>query len=302
MLYKINRFIVLKEVKNDKVILKTPMDVIEIKSENTGIIIEIINFFKKAATIDALINEYNYSDVKELLTNLIDKKILIEESEIDENISNTHSFIQQFANVNDSKISDITNLNITILGSSHTIYFLTKDLNDIGFGKVSSLVIDDGVEEILKDIYQNKINLLVYFSDTYSLNLVRTINKKCIEHNIPFVLGYFKNLYAVIGPIIIPNETPCINCLELRKINNYDFTDLERYYIREYYNLENQSELYPEYFFKGVSKLTALEIYKFYLNKRSCNIIGKELEINLKDYTTRYNKILYNPQCQICND
>lgn len=303
MVYKLNRFISVKENKNDKIIIKTPLDVIEIKTQNTDIVIGILDFFKAGSSIEELSKKYNYDDINELIINLINKKVLIEQIEADAGIADKFNLIQQFANINHNNIFDINKKSILIIGNSLTINYLNEDLIKVGINNLFNFELennDKDIEKISKILSINKFDLLIYFNGVYNYDLCKFINKRCLEDNLTFIFGQLKNLNANIGPIIIPNETPCLNCLELRKMNNYEFTDLEKYFVKQYSNFDNQSIFYPKFYYKIISKIISLELYKFYLDYKSCNLVGKELEIDLINYETKYNRVLYNPQCQVC--
>ncbi|WMJ77206.1 MULTISPECIES: hypothetical protein [unclassified Sedimentibacter] len=304
MNYILNKFISVRVIEDNRIIIKTPLDVIEIKTENIDIIVDITNFFKLGATKEQFTKKYNYEDINELFTKLVDKKVLIEQIEVDTINSDVYEFMQQFAKINHDNIFNVNEIKLLILGSSLTVNFLNEDLREIGFNNIINFELKyntNDLEDISRIIENNKIDLVICYDSVFNINLCKFINKKCLENNISFLFSHFKNLYAIIGPIIMPHETPCLNCLELRKINNYEFIDLEKYYMKEYYNINNQRILYPTFFYKITSKLISLEIFKFYFADESCNLIGKELEIDLKNYKTNYNRILYNPQCQICS-
>lgn len=301
VLYKINDYLLINIIENQEILLKTVKDIISIKTKNTKLIIELLNKFKGGCTISQIEELYKYNDLNELISNLIEKKVLIEVLDVDNPIIN---IVQQQYDINNINITNCLNKKILIIGDKETLIFLQNDLEELGFNYIYKHEfnerIDSNIDKIKEILLEQQYDIVIYFNKIYNHVINEYINKISMENNRIFTLGYMKNLQAIIGPIIIPSETPCLNCLELRKISNYEFVDLEKYYIREYKNIINEN-LYMQIHYRIISNILANETLKLFLNNGSSILVGTELVMDISNYATKYNKTLFNSQCKICN-
>ena len=145
------------------------------------------------------------------------------------------------------------------------------------------------VSEFLTEDY----DLVIMYFLSKEEYLLTHINTECYNNNKAWLPVYYEKEEVHIGPIIIPNETPCYNCLEKRRTENYSHS----------YDLiknKNHEKMYTNIFTNQVLDIVAFEIYLYLSVIIQSNIIGKELVIDLFTHVSKYNNLFFYPNCEIC--
>ena len=93
---------------------------------------------------------------------------------------------------------------------------------------------------------------IIHYGDCDPVDLIQWSN-----HRIPHLLIHPPiGDEIVIGPMVIPGESPCVRCLSLYQIDNFGFTSLERIPINEVGEL-------PAYVAHYIASLAAMHILNF---------------------------------------
>lgn len=115
-------------------------------------------------------------------------------------------------------------------------------------------------------------------------------NRIALKENITWIPVEFSYSITRIGPIIIPNETACYQCMDLRmKANRVE--DLRS--VDKLFNLS----------FSLVCKVIAIEIVKWVTREKSpyaCNLINNILELNSFNLDGYLSPVFYVPSCPEC--
>jgi thiazole/oxazole-forming peptide maturase SagC family component len=194
------------------------------------------------------------------------------------------------------------------LGTFYTMEDLGKTKRETVRDRVAKLnpyvdfkALDIEINEVedLLDIISG-CNLLLLTADCFPLSTCRIVDKACLERRVTWLQAYIDGLVGVVGPTIIPYQTACYTCYELRKKANLDFreenTALEKYLLENpnisYSGLKSMATV--------VGGLAALEAVKVLTGFSYPVTYGRLLKIDFLSFDVTPHEILKIPRCPSC--
>ncbi|MFW9940481.1 MAG: TOMM precursor leader peptide-binding protein [Candidatus Thorarchaeota archaeon] len=129
------------------------------------------------------------------------------------------------------------------------------------------------------------------------------INESCLDENVPWITSSgLTGIEGIIGPFIIPHETCCYKCYELREKSNMDSYD--EYIAFEKY-LEEREGLTANYghlpqFAAIMGSFVALEVLKHLTQFVLPETYGSLFSINFITFQTQFHEVLKLPRCPSC--
>ncbi|MBV9786971.1 MAG: TOMM precursor leader peptide-binding protein [Chloroflexi bacterium] len=145
-------------------------------------------------------------------------------------------------------------------------------------------------------------HLLVFATTLINPIRLRTLNRICLEHRIPWIHAAIDGPFLFIGPIFVPNQSPCYECLETRVMMNLRESGSYQRYKRALVKQRVQQGIPPiEPVLRSMlASHTALEVMNFALTGSSCTV-NKLLAIYLPTMEFTYNEVLRAPGCPACS-
>ena len=141
---------------------------------------------------------------------------------------------------------------------------------------------------------------LVATSDFGGLELMRPWNAFCIESRRHFLPVVLQDMIGYIGPLVIPGETACFECLSLRQ--NSHLTDPRSERVAESCAFEGQTiagYLLPMASVLG--DIACVELIKFYGPGLPLWRVGRLIEVNLLAGRLESRNVLKVPRCPACS-
>lgn len=141
-----------------------------------------------------------------------------------------------------------------------------------------------------------KVNIAVLSLDEINVDLYEDFNIACLEQGTVWTSCRIQGFEVEIGPTVIPRETPCYKCLELRNKGNlpsYEYLILEDYLHKSRLKLETLNMI-------PVVDLTALEVIKTLTYFTSPTTYGRVFSFNLLSFSSHLHPILKLPRCPHC--
>lgn len=143
--------------------------------------------------------------------------------------------------------------------------------------------------------------LNVIVTDDYLAPELVEYNEKALASGKPWLIVKYKGIESWIGPLFIPKETGCYLCLRQR---------IKHHQIEKTWLLENTKNQKPQLGEKGnLSSLENLtynlvnsEITKYFIDPAQCQLIGKVLTLDCRDWQTRYHLLHREPHCKACGE
>jgi bacteriocin biosynthesis cyclodehydratase domain-containing protein len=140
--------------------------------------------------------------------------------------------------------------------------------------------------------------LLIACSEFGGQHLLKPWNELAVREGIPFLAVLQENLVGTLGPLVIPRETPCLECLAQRQ--DSQLGDFKR--IREFEKLSVTAcaNAYHPSMLHVLGETAAFETFLF-VSGVSNGLIGHTTEINLLQRQVRTARVLKAPRCSVCS-
>ena len=176
---------------------------------------------------------------------------------------------------------------------------LKNDYGNAMTNDIADKIIDD--QSFRQRIKDDKVTLLVAASDFGGQSLLLKWNAFSIKNRIHFYPIYIEGLTGYAGPIVIPGDTPCLDCLRHRQ--NSHLKDLR---IRELLeqNATNAQTIIPSHpaITGVVSNIAFFEIVRFYGGLKPQTHPAGLMKIDLIASRTESKRVLKIPRCPSCSN
>jgi len=154
-------------------------------------------------------------------------------------------------------------------------------------------------DEWAEGIGGQDVACLVATSDFGGPQLMREWNAFCVENGVHFLPVVLDRFIGTIGPLVIPGETPCYECLRVRENANMDAPELER--LAESGAAERQAVTgFHPAMTNVLGELAAMELCKSYGGGFPWHP-GRIIEVNLLGPEIFSRRVLKLPRCAICS-
>jgi bacteriocin biosynthesis cyclodehydratase domain-containing protein len=140
---------------------------------------------------------------------------------------------------------------------------------------------------------------LVVTSDFGGQHLLRDWNRHCVRERIPFLPVVLQDLVGRIGPLVVPGEGSCLECLRARENSHIDDPDTHR--AAEYGAYEGQvvTAFHPS-MASVLGDIAAMELLKLYGQFMRSRLVGRMIEVNLVVPELTERRVLKLPRCSVC--
>jgi len=278
-------------------------------SEGEGIVGDLFNYFNGDMPVSHIVNEFDddyAEEIQQIIRKLHKNKVLID-------VSNKNREDLWFYSIIDNTISE-----------DQIERLQGKTVGVISRGKMGEMVASDLDRVGVKDIYLKQLrtddeqnsaqggsiisakmpipelvsttDYIVYTDESPGMNIIKKINETAIETKTPITVGQLLGGEAILGPTVIPNETPCFQCL----LSRWEIHQTNQMSYQEYINssLENHEfRLAPHA--RMLAGLVSKEAMIQLLTGHGY-VVGRTLDINLllMDFST--NEVMKMPRCPVC--
>ena len=151
-----------------------------------------------------------------------------------------------------------------------------------------------------KDLDLKGIDCVIATSDFGRSPVMNELNRLCMASGRHFLPVILKNVIGYVGPLVLPGETACFECLEARQ--NSHFKDLEAGSAVDAAAFESQSVVgFHPSMASVLGDIAALELTKFYSGVIPSANIGTLIEVNLLRPRVIARKVLKVPRCLACS-
>jgi molybdopterin-synthase adenylyltransferase len=156
------------------------------------------------------------------------------------------------------------------------------------------------LEEWVKETDLQSLDCLVATSDFGDQQSMREWNKFCVEHHCQFLPVVLQNLIGYVGPLVIPGETACFECLRLRQNAHLEAHQTQR--AVEDVAFEGQAVIgFHPSMASILGDIAAFELTKFYSGVLPQWHVGTLIEVNLLAPRLAARKVLKIPRCMVCS-
>lgn len=141
---------------------------------------------------------------------------------------------------------------------------------------------------------------LIATSDYGERQALSNWNTVCLTQGIHFLPVTIRNMVGYVGPMVIPRETACYECLTYRQLTHSMFPDTEQCIDRVAGNGRTVTGFHPA-MAVIVGASAAFEIIRFYGFPDLAQEPGSLLDINLLAGSMIRRTVLKMPRCRVCS-
>ena len=157
-----------------------------------------------------------------------------------------------------------------------------------------------GDETWVESLEPERIGCLVALSDFGGQHILRDWNRYCVENRILFLPVVLSRAVGNIGPLVIPGETACYECLRARENANLDDPQTARTSEYEAFAGQAVAGFHPV-MASALADMAVFELIKFFTWNLPWRV-GELIEVNLLAPELKARKVLAVPRCQVCGE
>lgn len=144
--------------------------------------------------------------------------------------------------------------------------------------------------------------IVVLAGDSMSLAGYDRTNAACLRHGIRWVSARIDRSRGIIGPFVIPEQTACFTCFELRNRANSDQPADHEALHRYWRKVEDCAHDWPTIapFSNIIGNFVALDVLRVLASNDLSAVHGRVLHLELHTFESRFHEILKLPRCPSC--
>ncbi|MGH3830217.1 MAG: TOMM precursor leader peptide-binding protein [Pseudonocardiaceae bacterium] len=147
----------------------------------------------------------------------------------------------------------------------------------------------------------DELHCVIATSDFDASECLRLWNRFCVERRIPFLPVVQRDLLGTVGPLVLPGETPCYECVRARESSHLDDPAARHAVAEAASEGQRFAALHPA----GtavLAELAAVELSKWFGGGRPpTRQVGTLVEVNVAEPAVAVRKVLRVPRCPVCS-
>lgn len=155
-------------------------------------------------------------------------------------------------------------------------------------------------EEWASELDPQSLDCLVATSDFGGQQSLRVWNEFCIKHERHFLPVVLQDMIGYVGPLVVPGETACLECLRARQNSQMDDPASRRAAESAAFEGQVVAGFHPA-MASILGDIAALELSRFYGGWMRSRMAGTLIEVNLLGTQMTTRKVLKVPRCQVCS-
>lgn len=164
----------------------------------------------------------------------------------------------------------------------------------------SSLIWPIGYREWLEKADLQSLDCLVVTCDFGGSPVIREWNKFCVKHQKILLPVLLRNFVGYVGPVIIPGETACYECVHARQNAHVEDLEIQGAVDDACFEGRRVAGFHPS-MASILADIAVMELNKFHSGFLPCLKIGTLIEVNLLASKMVTRKILKVPRCVVCS-
>jgi molybdopterin-synthase adenylyltransferase len=147
----------------------------------------------------------------------------------------------------------------------------------------------------------DEVHCVIATSDFGASEHLRLWNRLCVERRIPFLPVVLRDLLGTVGPLVMPGETPCYECLRARESSHLDDPAAHHAVAKTAFEGQPFAALHPSAA-TVLAELAAFELSKWFGGGRpATRQVGTLVEVNVAEPAVTVRRVLRIPRCPVCS-
>ena len=146
-------------------------------------------------------------------------------------------------------------------------------------------------------------SLVVHCGDAMTMAGYAATNTACVRTGTPWVSARIDRNRAILGPFVIPGQTPCFTCFELRAKANADHPGDHEALYSHWKRSAQAPTAWPSLppVASVAGGMLALDVVRVLGGGHRSAVAGRLLDVDLQTLNTRSHEILKLPRCPDCS-
>jgi len=168
------------------------------------------------------------------------------------------------------------------------------------FGPAGKLASGEEVVPFDEQMDPESLDCLVVTSDMGGVTQLRAWNEFAVLHGLDFLPVLLQDLVGYVGPLVVPGQTPCYECVVARQ--NAHLMDYQSRRAMEAAFVQDQAVggFHPS-IAAVLGDIAALELTKFYGLGGALARPGVLIEVNILGSEMHSRRVLRLPRCSVCS-
>lgn len=276
-------------------------------TEGEGVVAELLGYFDGSASVEEILENFDpdhREQLRSVIEKLIDDRVVVDATGCDPDSLWSYSTISD--SVSEEELERLRKSTVGIATRGRLGEMVATDLFDTGVEDVqiycqgeSGLTPENDHIEFVDGELEDLIAAADYVlcTDTNpGMSTAKRVNEVAFETDTPVTFGQLLGVEAILGPTVVPGQSPCFRCLLRRWQSHQDRLESYWGYIesedqRENVHLPSHERLLAGFISKeATSQLLTGHGYT----------VGRTLDINLLSMDMETNEILKMPRCEVC--
>ena len=160
-------------------------------------------------------------------------------------------------------------------------------------------------EPVKLSVWENQIdptfvNCIIAASDLGTHQGIRDWNEFCVKNRCHFLPVILQDLIGYVGPLVVPGETACYECLRQRQNAHMNDPEVERASETITSTGPKVVGFHPS-MASILGDIAAFELTKLYSNVLPLQNVGTQIEVDLLTSKMMKRKVLKVPRCAVCS-
>lgn len=279
-------------------------------NEEENVIGSLIEYLDGTYTVQEIITEFGEEykqPLMEVLENLIEEKIIVD-------VTNTHpdhlwSYCSIDDRVSEEQIDRLEKSSVGIITRGQIGKMVATDLAKTGVKEIHIIELSDKsefdesqsdqIKRVSKDNLESLVSTVdyaIYADESPSMDVAKNINQTAVESNTTLLIGQLLGVEGIIGPTIIPGQSPCLQCLLDRWRSFQSTIDSYHAYIE---TQDTKTDVHLPAHSRLVAGFLSKEATTHLLTGHGY-LVSRTVDINLLTMSLEANELLKMPRCNIC--
>jgi bacteriocin biosynthesis cyclodehydratase domain-containing protein len=150
------------------------------------------------------------------------------------------------------------------------------------------------------DLDPESLDCLVATSDSGAIEQLCVWNEFCVLHNLQFFPVLLQDLVGYVGPMVVPGETACFECLRSRQ-NAHLMDYRSRRAVEAAFVHEQAVGGFHPSMASILGDIAALELTKHFGLGSKLARVGTVIEVNLLGSEMKARRVMRLPRCPVCS-
>lgn len=248
--------------------------------------------------------DYSDESVQALLTNLKTMGLVVESGKTQDGPDASRqeelsAFVNSWETNGQDIMAELSRAHVAVVGEREWLSVVCQELERAGVGHLTKLSLQNGTEGFEPP---EDLTLLLAIAHPDELKLFATIARLGEQRKLRYLIAQIEGLSAILGPVVIPGQTACWECLRSRRLANQpSFVEsalLQSQFLKA--GSIPRRRLTPPGAASVLSGLILGETIKLLTGYTPSHLIGRQLEYNLMTHATELHDLIRLPWCSVC--